>query len=82
MDALQLKVSSLARNKVGKAAVLDPDLCIGCGVCAYKCPTDSLVLERNEVITEPLQNVREYMKHYMTDRQTSHYKDKEKEGVR
>jgi formate hydrogenlyase subunit 6/NADH:ubiquinone oxidoreductase subunit I len=77
MDALRLKVSSEARNKIGKQAVLDPDLCIGCGVCAHKCPTDSLVLERNEVITEPLENVREYMKHYMTDCQASRIKDRE-----
>jgi Pyruvate/2-oxoacid:ferredoxin oxidoreductase delta subunit len=68
MDALQLKVSSRARNKVGKVAVLESEQCIGCGVCAHKCPTDSLVLGRNEVITEPPQNVREYGKHYVTDR--------------
>ena len=38
------------KNKTGKVAVVDPDLCIGCGVCAYKCPTKSLILKSREVI--------------------------------
>jgi MinD superfamily P-loop ATPase len=42
-------------------SVLNPDLCIGCGVCAYKCPTQSLVLERREVIEHPPKNARENM---------------------
>jgi NAD-dependent dihydropyrimidine dehydrogenase PreA subunit len=48
-------------NKSGKVSVLNPDLCIGCGVCAYKCPTQSLVLERREVIEHPPKNARENM---------------------
>jgi NAD-dependent dihydropyrimidine dehydrogenase PreA subunit len=36
-----------------KAAVLKPDLCIGCGVCAYKCPSNSLFLKVRENIHVP-----------------------------
>ena len=54
-------------NKAGKVSVLNPDLCIGCGVCAYKCPTQSLVLERREVIEEPPQTAREYTRLIMAD---------------
>jgi ferredoxin len=47
-------------NKTGKVAALDPELCIGCGVCAYKCRSRSLVLEPREVIEDPPLNLREY----------------------
>ena len=47
------------KNKTGKVSVLNPDLCIGCGVCAYKCSTQSLVLERREVIQHPPKDARE-----------------------
>ena len=50
------------KNKRGKVSVVNPDICIGCGVCAYKCPTESLVLERREVVEHPPKNGREYMK--------------------
>ncbi len=46
MDAIQLKVSSVATNKFGKALVVDDDLCIGCGVCVHKCKSNSIILER------------------------------------
>ena len=55
------------KNKRGQVSVLDPDLCIGCGVCAYKCPTESLVLERREVIQDPPPNAREYAGLVMAD---------------
>ena len=55
------------KNKAGKVAAVNPDLCIGCGVCAYKCPTKSLVLERREVIEEPPKNAREYVGLVMAD---------------
>jgi NAD-dependent dihydropyrimidine dehydrogenase PreA subunit len=48
------------KNKTGKVSVNNPDLCIGCGVCAYKCPTQSLVLERRQVIEDPPKDAREY----------------------
>jgi len=74
MEALRLEDSPEARNKTGKVAVLDPDLCIGCGVCAYKCPTKSLTLERREVIVDPPKDVRDYMKRFMADRQAASLK--------
>ncbi|MFC1990248.1 hypothetical protein ACFLVW_06845, partial [Chloroflexota bacterium] len=36
--------------------------CIGCGVCAYKCSTQSLVLERREAIKNPPKDGREYIR--------------------
>ncbi len=41
------------KNKTGKVAVINRDICIGCGVCAYKCQSNTLVLERREVIEAP-----------------------------
>ena len=55
------------KNKTGQVSVLNPDLCIGCGVCAYKCPTHSLVLERREVIEHPPQDMRECNRLILTD---------------
>jgi len=55
------------KNKTGKVSVVDPDLCIGCGVCAYKCPTNSLVLERRETVEGPPKDAREYTKLVMAD---------------
>jgi len=53
------KVKEL-KNKAGKLAVINTEICIGCGVCAYKCSTESLVLERREVITYPPNDGREF----------------------
>ena len=55
------------KNKSGQVSVLNPDLCIGCGVCAYKCSTKSLVLERREVTKEPPIDVREFAQLSTTD---------------
>ena len=33
-------------HEFGEAAVVDQELCIGCGVCAHKCPTQSIQLAR------------------------------------
>ncbi|MGD9304406.1 MAG: 4Fe-4S binding protein [Desulfobacterales bacterium] len=68
MDAIQLKFSAAATNKSGKAPALDADLCLGCGVCVHKCPTDSLTLERKAKIVDPPQNAREYMLKFMGDK--------------
>ena len=69
MEALCLEESPEANNKTGKVVVLDLHLCIGCGVCAYKCPTNSLVLERREQTQEPPKDAREWMAHFVADRQ-------------
>ena len=55
------------KNKMGRVSVNNPDLCIGCGVCAYKCPTQSLVLERREVTEEPPKDAREYARLFTAD---------------
>lgn len=57
------------RNKTGKVSVVNTDLCIGCGVCAYKCSTKSLVLERREPVQHPPKTGRDYFMQYMADRQ-------------
>jgi formate hydrogenlyase subunit 6/NADH:ubiquinone oxidoreductase subunit I len=68
MDAIQLKFSADIQNKYNKVPVLDPALCLGCGVCVHKCPTGSLTLERKEEIQDPPRNAREYGMRFMADR--------------
>jgi NAD-dependent dihydropyrimidine dehydrogenase PreA subunit len=65
------------KNKSGKVSAVNPDLCIGCGVCAYKCPSKSLVLEQREVIYRPPKDGREYMKLVMADFAASATKQKQ-----
>jgi Fe-S-cluster-containing hydrogenase component 2 len=67
VDALQLKTSTQATNKIHKAAMVDEDLCIGCGVCVHKCPTGSLFLERREETYDPPGDVREWMERWRED---------------
>lgn len=55
------------KNRSGKVSAVNTDLCIGCGVCAYKCPTKSLVLEHRETIEAPPKDAREYAKLVMAD---------------
>ncbi len=64
------------KNKRGKISVVNPDLCIGCGVCAYKCPSKSLVLERCEAIQHPPQNAREYARLVVEDFMAARLKNK------
>jgi len=68
MDALRLEPLAEAKNKTGKAAVLDPEKCIGCGVCAHKCPTNSLILQRREKIEAPPLDPRDYMKRFFIEK--------------
>ena len=68
MDALQLKFSEQSENKHRKAPALDEQICLGCGVCVHKCSTDSLALVRKENISDPPENVRDYMTRFMADR--------------
>jgi len=67
MNALRLEESMEATNKEGKVAVLDSQRCLGCGVCVYKCPTQSLILKRREEITHPPKDVHEWMKRWKED---------------
>jgi formate hydrogenlyase subunit 6/NADH:ubiquinone oxidoreductase subunit I len=76
MDALQLKVSPEAKNKYRKAAVVNPDLCIGCGVCVQKCPSDALILERHEPATRPPETARDWVMSYAADLETSGDQDR------
>ena len=68
MDAIQLKFSEASQNKFGKAPVLHNDLCLGCGVCVHKCPTESLTLERKDEIVDPPQDIRDYGRQFLEDR--------------
>lgn len=54
-------------NKTGRIAELNPSRCIGCGVCAYKCPTQSLKLLRNPVEHRPPQTGRDWGMKFMGD---------------
>jgi formate hydrogenlyase subunit 6/NADH:ubiquinone oxidoreductase subunit I len=68
MDAIQLKFSADVHNKYAKVPVLDSALCLGCGVCVHKCPTDSLTLELKEEKVDPPKDVREYAMRFMADK--------------
>ena len=70
IDAAVLKprLDALARKGVvWKISVIDPDLCIGCGVCAYKCPTGSIVLVQRHEITEPPADTGEFAGRFLRD---------------
>jgi electron transport complex protein RnfB len=55
------------KNKGGKVSVANTDFCIGCGVCVYKCPTKSLLLEHREVTHHPPKDGNEYLRLVMED---------------
>jgi Pyruvate/2-oxoacid:ferredoxin oxidoreductase delta subunit len=40
-------------NKTGKVSKVDISACVGCGVCAYKCPSKALTMKRNEIEHAP-----------------------------
>ena len=54
-------------NKAGQVVELNSERCIGCGVCAYKCPSQSLTLSRNNVEHHPPQAARDYLMQFMAD---------------
>jgi ferredoxin len=62
-------------NKTGKLADANTDLCIGCGVCAYKCPSKSLTLVRNEIEHHPPQTGRDWVIQYVTDTASFRHSD-------
>jgi Pyruvate/2-oxoacid:ferredoxin oxidoreductase delta subunit len=53
-------------NKTGKVTQAKTEYCIGCGVCAYKCPSRSLVLKRNEVEHHPPETGRDWMVQFIS----------------
>ena len=46
----------------GIDTICNQRLCVGCGVCAYKCPSASLVLELREGALPPPANVNDWMR--------------------
>ena len=64
MNALNLVSHPAANNKSGKVAASIPDLCIGCGICAYKCPSGSLTLKSRTRAIEPPIDVNDLKKKY------------------
>jgi electron transport complex protein RnfB len=54
-------------NKTGKVAELNPKRCLGCGVCAYKCQSQSLTLERSQVEHHPPQTGRDWITQFMVE---------------
>jgi formate hydrogenlyase subunit 6/NADH:ubiquinone oxidoreductase subunit I len=56
------------KNRKGKAAVIDSGRCIGCGVCAYKCPTRSLTLIPKTTVTDPPQDPRDSVNRFLMQR--------------
>jgi ferredoxin len=71
MKALHLENHPDATNKKGVAAVLDPEMCIGCGVCVYKCKSQSLKLEQREAVHDPPRTGRDFAMQFMMDHQAA-----------
>ena len=68
--ALRIGDSPLAKNKRRKAAkLIHPDRCLGCGVCVYKCSTQSLFLEPRTEIQDPPKDAREWMVKLVMDQE-------------
>lgn len=58
-------------NKTEKVASINADLCIGCGVCAYKCQSHSLVMKRLTTEHHPPKTGRDWMMQFMSDQQAA-----------
>jgi NAD-dependent dihydropyrimidine dehydrogenase PreA subunit len=57
-------------NKTGMVSTADEKLCIGCGVCAYKCQSNSLALLRNQADHHPPLTGREWVMEFMAARKS------------
>lgn len=68
MDALTLVENHATNNKTGKISEAETDICIGCGICAYKCPTKSLTLKRREQTLPPPVNAAELKRRYAAEK--------------
>jgi electron transport complex protein RnfB len=53
-------------NRTGRVTQVKIDMCIGCGVCAYKCPSKSLTLKRNEVVHHPPETGRDWVVQFIS----------------
>ncbi len=58
-------------NKTGKISELNLDLCIGCGVCAHKCQSQSLSLIRNQADHHPPKTMRDWAIQFVTTRKAA-----------
>ena len=58
-------------NKTGKVSRATIERCIGCGVCAYKCPSKSLTLTRNETDHHPPQTGRDWAIQFVSHKNES-----------
>jgi electron transport complex protein RnfB len=54
-------------NQTGKVAEVNLDRCIGCGVCAYKCPSRSLGLVRKPSEHPPPKTGRDWFMQFLAD---------------
>ncbi len=54
-------------NKTGKVCALNPERCIGCGVCAYNCQSQLLTLQCNQVEHHPPQTGRDWVTQFIAD---------------
>ncbi|UCD58630.1 MAG: 4Fe-4S binding protein [Candidatus Hydrogenedentota bacterium] len=54
--------------RVNETAEVDPEKCLGCGLCNMVCPTESLSMKRREQIAEPKHNFRELMAAIMQEK--------------
>jgi formate hydrogenlyase subunit 6/NADH:ubiquinone oxidoreductase subunit I len=70
VQALKIEDSPLAKNKHRKSAkLIHSEHCLGCGVCVYKCPTQSLFLELRAEIQDPPKDAREWMAKLVMDQE-------------
>ena len=53
---------------VNETAEVDPEKCLGCGLCNMVCPTESLSMKRRDEIAEPKRDFRDLMSTIMQEK--------------